>query len=235
MAFFTTFDNYLNEFMNDKLRHILSFFKPYKGILFFMFLLFFFHFSWKIAISGDMDSENIYLFGKDITPSWFDASCRGLTQIVAWFINLFPNKQNLLVQNDMLKFPTEGNVWIRIIWGCLGFKQMLIYSGIILFYWGPFLKKLWYIPMGCLILSIYNVIRIATSVWLTDGNPERFQSLHDGILRYIYYTIVFLLWVVWEEFIVKKKYIYAIRSNKNSKPAESHADGTGTGLYHSVN
>ena len=205
--------------MNESLNRILIFLKPYKGIFFFLFLLFFFHFSWKIAIDGDMSSENIYLFGKDITPSWFDASCRGLTQAVAWFIRLFPNTQDLLVESTRLKFPTEGNNWIRIIWGCLGFKQMLIYAGIILFYWGPLLKKLWYIPLGWIILSIYNVIRIASTVWLTDGNPERFESLHDGILRYIYYTIVFLLWVVWEEFIVNKNYTYAIRSSKNSKSA----------------
>lgn len=199
--------------MDEKFNRIIQFIKSYRGILFFVFLLFFFHFLWKIAIDGDMDSENIYLFGKDITPSWFAASCRGMVKTVAWFIHLFPNTQNLLIDASVtrLKFSTEGNIWIRIIWGCLGFKQMSIYAGIILCYWGPLLKKLWYIPMGCLILTVYNVIRIATTVWLTDGAPERFDSLHDGWLRYIYYTIVFLLWVVWEEFIVKKNYKYATR------------------------
>jgi len=213
--------------MNEKLNRITRFLKSYKwlqGILFFLFLLFFFHFSWKIAIDGDIDSENIYLFGKDITPSWFAASCRGLTRAVAWFIRLFPNTQDLLVHDAQLKFPTKGNSWIHIIWGCLGFKQMSIYAGIILFYWGPLLKKLWYIPMGCLILTGYNVIRIATTVWLTDAHPERFERLHDGILRIIYYTIVFLLWVVWEECIVKKNYKYAIRSSTYSKSAKADAD-----------
>ena len=210
--------------MNEKLNRILFFIKPFKGILFFLFLLFFFHFAWKIAIDGDMTSEYIYLFGKDITPSWFETSCRGLTKTIAWFIHLFPNTQDLLVNGNKLKFPTEGNTWIRIIWGCLGFKQMLIYSGVILFYWGPFLKKLWYIPLGCLILTVYNVIRIAVIVWLTDGNPKKFDSLHDGILRYIYYTIVFFLWVVWAEFIDKNNFKYAIHSSKNSKSAANNAE-----------
>ncbi|MCL1933792.1 MAG: exosortase/archaeosortase family protein [Candidatus Azobacteroides sp.] len=207
--------------MNEKFKPLLLFLKPYIG---FLFLLFFFHFAWKIAIDGDMDSEYIYLFGKDITPSWFGASCRGLTQAAAWFIHLFPNTQDLLVEATRLKFDTKDNIWIGIIWGCLGFKQMSIYAGIILFYWGPLLKKLWYIPLGCFILTGYNVIRIATIVWLTNGHPQRFESLHDGILRYIYYTIVFILWVVWNELIVRNNYTYAIRSNKNSKSAENHAD-----------
>jgi len=210
--------------INKKLNLILQIIKSKKGILFFVFLLFLFHFSWKIAFDGDMGGDIIYLFGKDITPSWFATSCRGLVQIVAWFIHLFPNTQDLIVNGNVLKFDTQGNSWIRIVWGCLGFKQMLIYSGIILFYWGPLLKKLWYIPMGCFILTVYNVIRIASTVWLTNGHPERFDSLHDGILRYIYYTIVFLLWVVWEEFIVKKNYTYAIRSSKNPKAAKINAE-----------
>ena len=206
-----------------RLSPVLLFFKPYKGILFFLFLLFFFHFSWKIAIDGDIDGENIYFFGRDVTPSWFSAICRLLTQASAWLIRLFPNTQDLLIEGIRLKFPTEGNSWICIVWGCLGFKQMAIYSGIILFYWGPLLKKLWYIPMGCAILSIYNVIRIVVIVWLTDGYPERFEMLHNGILRYIYYTLVFFLWVIWEEVIVKKNYKYAIRSSKNSSLEKNDA------------
>ena len=197
--------------MNEKLKRIIHLLKPYKGVIFFMLLLFLFHFSWKIAIDGDMVSENIYFFGKDVTPSWFAASCKALVQATARFIHLFPNTQDLLVDETSLKFATEGNTWINIIWGCLGFKQMFIFSGIMLCYWGPLLKKLWYIPMGCIILSAYNVVRVAITVWLTDGHPERFMSLHDGMLRYIYYTIVFLLWMIWEEFIVRKNYKYAIR------------------------
>jgi len=225
--------------MNIKLNRIIQLLKSSKGILFFVVLLFFFHISWKLTIAGDMTveqernrnhlfgidfsppwfknipeddcSDKMRFLGKDITPSWFAASTRGMVQIVAWFIHLFPNTQNLSVTDNRLKFDTPGNNWINIVWGCLGFKQMLIYAGIILFYWGPLLKKLWYIPLGCLILTVYNVIRIATTVWLTDGNPDKFESLHNGILRYIYYMILFLLWVVWEEFIVKKKYKYTIR------------------------
>jgi len=216
--------------MNKTINRIILFLKPFKGIIFFLVLLFFFHFFWKIAIYGDMPGESfngenmMCLFGIDITPSWFDASCRGFTQIIAWFIQLFPNTQDLIIEETQMRFSTEGNIWISIVWGCLGLKQMTIYACIILFYWGPFLKKLWYIPLGCFILTVYNVIRVAVTVLLTDGNPERFDSLHDGILRYIYYTIVFLLWVVWAEFIDKNNYKYAIRSSKNSKSAKINAD-----------
>jgi exosortase/archaeosortase family protein len=194
--------------MNKNLIDLRLKLTPYKGIIAFVCLLFFFHFSWKIAIDGDMDSEYIYLFGKDITPEWFHTACRWLTAAGAWFVRLFPNTQDLVAENARLYFP-EGGIRIRIIWGCTGIKQMFIFIGIMALYKcsikGKFQwNKLWYIPMGCIILSIYNVIRVGVTVLLTNGHPDRFDSLHDGILRYIYYTIIFILWVVWEEFYVKR-------------------------------
>ena len=195
--------------MNKKAEKLIETLQPYKGILYFLFLLFLFHFSWKFAIDGDMDSTQIYLFGKDITPAWFFTACNWLTIAAAWFIQLFPNTEELKVGYDLLRFPdTAGS--LRIIWGCTGIKQMFIFSGIMICYFGPWKKKLWYIPMGCVILTIYNVIRIASTSLLTKGIQDReafveeFNSLHDGVLRYIYYGIIFILWVCWEEFIVKK-------------------------------
>jgi exosortase/archaeosortase family protein len=189
--------------MTDKIKKLIVFFNSYKGILYFLVLLFFFHFSWKIAIDGDMEGDYMYFFGKDITPAWFNTVCQWLTSAIAWFIHLLPGTQDLIRQPTLLYFP-DGGIGISIVWGCTGIKQMFIFAGIILFYWGPFLKKLWYILLGCTILTIYNIIRISLITVFTRGYPELFDSLHDGIFRYIYYTIVFLLWVYWEEVIAKK-------------------------------
>ncbi|MDR0768926.1 MAG: exosortase/archaeosortase family protein [Dysgonamonadaceae bacterium] len=167
-----------------------------------MLLLFSFHFFWKITVDGDIDSDSMYFLGKDVTPAWFHTACLWLTSAIAFFIHLLPDTQDLVKESTLLYFP-DGKIQILIIWGCTGIKQMFIFAGVILFYWGPFLKKLWYIPLGCIILTIYNIIRIGLIIIFTRGCPERFDSLHDGIFRYVYYTIVFLLWVYWEEGVVR--------------------------------
>jgi exosortase/archaeosortase family protein len=183
---------------------------PYKSIIYFLGLLFFFHFSWKLAIVGDRNSEYMYFFGKDVTPAWFYSASVCLTQAVGWFVRLLPNTQNLIVENTTLFFP-NGGICISIIWGCIGLKQMFIFSGIMILYrltakgkyqW----NKLWYIPLGCIVLTVYNIIRIGLIVVFTNGHGDRFDSLHDGIFRYIYYTIIFIFWVVWEEVYVKKNH-----------------------------
>jgi exosortase/archaeosortase family protein len=182
---------------------------PYKGILLFLFLLFLFHFSWKLTIDGDRDSEMMYFLGEDVTPEWFHTACLWLTAAAAWFVRLFSSGQDLIIEGIRMYFPVNEGWSIRIIWGCTGIKQMSIFCGIMLFYkCYPFLKyqwhKWWYVPLGCIILTVYNVIRIGSTVLLTKGHPERFDSLHDGIFRYIYYGIVFFLWVIWEECFAKK-------------------------------
>ncbi|MDL2322558.1 archaeosortase/exosortase family protein [Bacteroidales bacterium OttesenSCG-928-A17] len=200
-----------------KIRRILE---PYSGVLLFLFLLFFFHFSWKIAVDGDMDDVRMYVFGRDCTPSWFDSACLLLAKAVYWVIHFFPGGDDFIRDGDVLYY-LDG-MRVRIIWGCTGIKQMFIFSGIILFYRGPFLKKLWYIPLGCLVLTIYNIIRLVFISVLTHHHPERFDSLHDGIFRFIYYGIVFLLWVIWEECFTKKRN-YGNQEQKNSAPSGEHA------------
>ena len=202
--------------MNTTLKKLTTILQPYKGILYFIFLLFLFHFAWKFAIDGDMDSTQIYLFGKDITPAWFFTACRWLTVAAVWFIQLFPDTESLIVSYDMvysrdiIRFPDTVN-GISIIWGCTGIKQMFIFVGIMICYFGPWKKKLWYIPLGCIILTTYNVIRVGSISLLTRGIQEwdvfkaEFDSLHDGTFRYIYYSLIFAIWVCWEELIVRKE------------------------------
>jgi Transmembrane exosortase (Exosortase_EpsH). len=208
--------------MKINIKNLKRILEPYSGILLCLVLLFFFHFSWKIAIDGDMDGTKMYIFGKEWTPAWFDTASLWLAKIVHWVIRLFPGSEHFILDNCMLYY-IDGGIRINIIWGCTGLKQMFIFSGIILFYRGPFLKKLWYIPLGCTILTLYNIIRIALICVLTNQHPERFDSLHDGVFRYIYYTIVFLLWVAWEEFFVKK------RNDGKQKQANATLSGENAG------
>lgn len=203
--------------MNEKAQRILKSLDPFKGIIYFLFLLFFFHFAWKLSIEGDSDSDFILLWGHDITPDWFHTICLWLTQAASWVVHQLPGGGELVRESIYMWFP-DGGITIRIIWGCTGVKQLFIFSCIMLFYRGPFLKKLWYIPLGWLLLTLYNILRIALITYFTNGHPERFDSLHDGIFRYIYYALIFLLWVCWEELIVKKRL-----NNEHKREADATA------------
>ncbi|MDH8701423.1 exosortase/archaeosortase family protein [Dysgonomonadaceae bacterium PH5-43] len=208
--------------MNRKTTMIWDTLTPFKSIIYFTILLFFFHFSWKILIDGDIEDDFILFLGKDITPDWIYSVQVWFTNAAAWFIRLFPNTDNLVVNGNVLSY-TDGLIGTRIIWGCTGIKQMTIFVGIMIFYrcftlekdrysidkykfkFLPYWNKLWYIPLGCIILTLYNIVRIGSISLLIRYNPDIFDSLHDGVFRIIYYTIIFLLWVIWEEVFVIRK------------------------------
>jgi len=189
--------------MNKQIKQIINILFPYWGVIYFVVLLLFTHFFWKIVVDGDLQSQQIAIFGQDMTPMFHSLSA--FTARMAYYIvRLFPNTNDFFHDDTMLYFQ-NGNIKIIIIWGCTAIKQLYIFIVIIGCYKGSWLKKLWYIPMGCAILWIYNIIRIAVICYLTYGHPEKFDFYHEGLFRYIFYGLIFLLWVIWEEVFVKRK------------------------------
>ena len=189
--------------MNKQIKQIINVLLPYWGVIYFMALMLFTHFLWKIVVDGDLHSQYIAIFGQNMTPQFHVLSAH-TAKIVHWLVCLFPNTDDFFNRDTSLYFQ-GGKMYIDIIWGCTSVKQLYMFIIIIAFYRGPWIKKLWYIPLGCLILWIYNIIRIAMICYLTYYQPEKFDFYHEGLFRYIFYGLMFLLWVIWEEGFVKNK------------------------------
>lgn len=180
---------------------LVSTLKPYKGILYFLTALFATHFFWKLVVDGDLNGQQIAIFGTDLTSLFYRLSQWTAYQIY-WFSCLFPGTGELYLFDTKLYF-WNARITLNIIWGCTGVKQAYVFATTMLFYSGPWKKKLWYIPTGIIILWAYNIARVSSILFLTRHHPERFDSLHEGVFRYVYYGLIFLLWVYWEEKIRK--------------------------------
>ncbi|MCL2650157.1 MAG: archaeosortase/exosortase family protein [Candidatus Azobacteroides sp.] len=202
--------------MNKHFKYLTKISYPYWGILYFLILLFFTHFLWKLVVDGDLHSQQIAIFGKDLTAQFHSLSTF-TAKITYWFVRLFPNTNDFFREDTILYFQ-NGGMKINIIWGCTSVKQLYIFIIIIAFYKGTWGKKLWYIPMGCVILWVYNIIRLSMISWLIYKHPERFDFLHEGLFRYVFYGLIFLLWVIWEEKIVKN----TPKSPKEDLESEKH-------------
>ena len=189
--------------MSKQIKQIINFFSPYRGVIYFVLLLLFTHFLWKWVVDGDLHGQQIAIFGKDLTTQ-FHALSAFTAKTTHWFVRLFPNTADFINRDTVLYFK-GANFNISIIWGCTAVKQLYIFIVIMAFYKGSWKKKLWYIPMGCVILWAYNIIRIAAISYLVINHHERFDFYHEGLFRYIYYGLMFLLWVIWEEKFVKNR------------------------------
>ena len=59
------------------------------------------------------------------------------------------------------------------------------------------LHKLWYIPLGILLIHIVNVIRVAVLAIIASYNYEALNFNHDVTFKVITYSFIFLLWYLW--------------------------------------
>ena len=97
-----------------------------------------------------------------------------------------------------ISFVYPDKAVIDIVWSCSGFKQAYIFFTVIAFYAGKHIHKLWYIPLGLVVVYVFNVFRIALITYLLRDNLGWFDVLHEGS-KYVFYAIIFLIWVIWAE------------------------------------
>ncbi len=111
----------------------------------------------------------------------------------------------LLQHVFVLEHTTEGDAmyfdagYVAINSGCSGLKLFYQFTFLMLFFLGPWKKKLWYIPMGVFIVFLTNLFRIIILSYTLYWWPEQWDFVHTWILRPFFYVVIFALWVYWVE------------------------------------
>ncbi|MCX6266910.1 MAG: archaeosortase/exosortase family protein [Bacteroidetes bacterium] len=99
---------------------------------------------------------------------------------------------------DLTMFFDNG-WWITINGSCAGDKQLLQFILLLLIYPGNWKHKLWYIPLGTLIIHFTNIFRIAMLSLVSLYKPEWWHFAHDVVLRGMFYVVILILWIIWTE------------------------------------
>lgn len=173
--------------------------EAYKGIVLFLICLFGSNYLWELTISGDEESTGIVTFcGVGIgwlfegPQLWFAEQvhrllgiCGVLTQLVMASVN-FPN----------------GN-GCNIVPGCTAIKQLFMMIVIILCSRGDLRHKLWYCLVSVAVLICYNILRLTVLTYIVRDHIEWFDVMHEYVMKYIFYGVMFLLWVAWDEWLRK--------------------------------
>jgi exosortase/archaeosortase family protein len=121
-----------------------------------------------------------------------------------WFLEEIL-KVNVSHINDRIYLDNNG--WVGVGIGCSAFKPMLQFVILMFFFPGPFIRKLWFVPSGLVLIHITNNFRIISLSLITHNScsQEFWDFSHDYILRPLFYAVIFTLWVLWVEIISKKK------------------------------
>lgn len=181
---------------------------PYKDILLFAIALFGANFFWKYTITGDENSTGpILWFGLDISAPFLWLASH-IAQVVYELVSLTRDSIWLYLP-DVLRY-NNGNA-IRIVWGCTALKQSFIWICIMAVARGSWKHKLWFVPLGLVCIYMFNILRIYLITLAMELHPDWFEFLHAYLFKYMFYFMLFMLWVWWNE---KLRYL----PNKNSAP-----------------
>ena len=91
----------------------------------------------------------------------------------------------------------DGSIGVWIGDPCNGIALFALFIIFMLAYPGPLLKKLWYIPLGLILIHIVNIIRITALTIIVDINPDWLDFNHNYTFYVFVYSAVFILWYIW--------------------------------------
>jgi exosortase family protein XrtF len=90
-----------------------------------------------------------------------------------------------------------GAPGIKVVDGCNGLSVLGLFVGFVVAYPGSVARRMWFIPLGVLVIYVVNVGRLVTLAATQVHWPAGFDFLHDQAITTFLYVVVFGLWVVW--------------------------------------
>lgn len=99
--------------------------------------------------------------------------------------------------NDMQVFGIDGSNGVWIGGPCNGITLMFLFAIFVIAYPGSTKNKLWYVPLGVLIVHAINIIRIIALALIANYNYEYLDFNHTYTFTFLAYSAVFGLWMLW--------------------------------------
>ncbi len=128
----------------------------------------------------------------------FNQSCWVLEHIFG--IDYITHKQiiGVINSNDTYSF-------ISVAPECTSLKQWLHWLFLMLIFPGPWKHKMWYIPLGLVIIEFINVVRVVGITLCMIPFPNHFDFFHDYFFKTFFYLMIFVMWMIWVEKFLHKK------------------------------
>lgn len=100
-----------------------------------------------------------------------------------------------IVVTRITDFETSHGTWIGE--PCNGLKVMGLFAIFIIAFQGSWKDKLWYIPMGAILIHLSNAIRVSALTIIEATHPEYLDFNHNVTFQILIYGIIFGLWYIW--------------------------------------
>ena len=95
----------------------------------------------------------------------------------------------------------SGTPGVEIGAPCDGLSLFALFAIFIAFFPGLIKRKLWFIPIGILLLHFVNIFRVISLAVIQSKFPDWLSFNHDYTFTVLVYGVVFGLWYVWATYL----------------------------------
>ncbi len=171
--------------------------KSLKGIAIFCIITIAIHILWRLW-AYQLHYAPIAGFMRDSGQFMADIVFQQSSWIVKHVIGM-----DITIKGNTMYFANDGYLLINS--GCSGIKPLMQFIILMMLYPGPWKKKLWFIPLGIIIVHITNLIRVVgLSIGIMEW-PLYWKFSHDYIFRPFFYVVIFSMWLWWEERLARSR------------------------------
>ncbi|WP_201977139.1 exosortase X [Hymenobacter rubidus] len=145
-----------------------------------MYLVWFFGYEHWLAVDGRLDAA----LCNQIT-----SASVAVLRAMGFHAAVDSTKANLVLMN--------GQPSVIMFGPCNGLVLYVLFMGFVLAFPGPWLRKLWFIPLGIALIWGLNVLRIAA---LAINHTYAYGSVdfnHHYTFTFVVYACIFGLWMLW--------------------------------------
>ena len=103
----------------------------------------------------------------------------------------------VLQDRDYQTIGIDGSNGVWIGSNCNAITLFSLFSVFIIAYPGRIKDKLWFIPLGILVIHFLNIMRVIALVLIARYYPHTLNFNHTYTFTFLVYSIIFLLWMVW--------------------------------------
>lgn len=141
----------------------------------------------------------IYYLGIKTYTNWDYNLNYSIVYFAEQLFQLFGTLSYIEIESDHVLFILDGGNRRPILIGdeCNGFKLFSIFTIFLLSFPGNIKSKLWFIPMGLVIIHFANVIRVMALALINNYHPRFLDFNHLYTFTVFVYAIIFLLWYWW--------------------------------------
>lgn len=131
---------------------------------------------------------------------------REIINLSQWIFNLLGYKTFASKEvNDVQVFGIDGSNGVWIGGPCNGITLMFLFAVFVIAYPGNIKNKLWYVPLGILIVHTINILRIIALALIAYYYPQYLDFNHTYTFTFVAYSAVFGLWMLWVNKFAKTK------------------------------